>query len=299
MAPNPFRRRGKLASAAKTARNVAIADAAWALARDRIATRVPGVDSRRRGPSRKVLLLGGAAAVVAAGALLKRDRARALLPGGSPETYSPPGTPQPSNYDAPGPVANTSTPIPAPDPVVTPDPVDDALAAEAGAADRLAARAAAQDALSTGDAAVDDPLAAGPTPLDDPPVSAPPAIDEVAEEEAAAAEAGAIGGRQSDYAGREADLPASEAERPLAEAGEGEAEGQEQAEAGLVENAGPQDPGLTDAERQIEDTIEQAGRPAEGETPEPLASDDDASKDDDDEGGSNDWQTWSGGAVKP
>jgi hypothetical protein len=285
MAPNPLRRRGKLASAAKTARNVAIADAAWALARDRLATKVPGVDSRRRGPSRKVLLLGGAAALVAAGALHKRHRARALLPGGSPETYSAPGPPQPSNYDAPGPVANTSTPIPAPDPFVKPDPVEDALAADAGA---LVARAAAQDALSTGDAAVDDP-----------PVSALPAVDEVAEEEAAAAEAGAIGGRSSDYAGREADLPASEEERPLAEAGEGECEGQEQAEAGLVDNAGPQDAGLTDAERQIEDTIDQAGRPSEGETPEPLVSGGEASKDDDDEGGSNDWQTWSGGAVKP
>jgi hypothetical protein len=295
MAPNPLRRRGKLASAAKTARNVAIADAAWALARDRLATKVPGVDSRRRGPSRKVLLLGGAAAFVAAGALHKRHRARALLPGGSPETYSPPGPPQPSNYDAPGPVANTSTPVPAPDPFVKPDPVEDALAADA---DAIVARAAVRDALSTGDAADDDPLATGPTPPDDPPVSAAGAVDEVAEVEAAAAEAGAIGGRQSDYAGREADLPASEEERPLAEAGEGEGEGQEQAEAGLVDNAGPQDAGLTDAERQIEDTIDQAGRPSEGETPEPLVSGDEASKDDD-EGGSNDWQTWSGGAVKP
>jgi hypothetical protein len=299
MALNPLRRRGKLASVTKTARNVAIADAAWAMARDRIMTRIPGVDSRRRGPSRRLMLLGGAAAVVAAGAYLKRDRVRALLPGGPPETYSPPGPPQPSNYDAPGPVANTSTPIPAPDPVVTPDPVNDTLAAEAGAADPLAARAAAQDAQAAGDAAVDDPLAAGPTPLDDPPPSAPPAVDEIAEEEAAAAEAAAIGGRQSDYAGREAGLPASEEERPLAEAGEGEAEGQEQAEAGLVENAGPQDPGVTDAERQIEDTIEQAGRPAEGETPEPLVSDDEGSKVDDDEGDSSDWKTWSGGAVKP
>ncbi|HYM56399.1 MAG TPA: hypothetical protein VES79_00405 [Solirubrobacteraceae bacterium] len=298
MSPNLLRRRGKLASAAKTARTVAIADAAWALARDRLAIRVPGVESRRGGQSRKVLLVGGAAAIVAAGALLNRYRARARLPGGSRDTYSPPGAPQPSNYDAPGPVANTSTPIPAPDPVVTPDPVDDSLA-EAGAADPLAARAAAQDALSTGDAVIHDPLAAGPTPREDPPVSAPASVDEVAEEEAAAAEAGAIGGRHSDYAGREADLPASEAERPLAEAGEGEGEGEEQAEAGLVENVTPRDAGLTDAERQIEDTIEQAGRPAEGETPESLISSDATSKDDDDDGGSSEWQTWSGGAVKP
>jgi hypothetical protein len=50
------------------------------------------------------------------------------------------------------------------------------------------------------------------------------------EEEAAAAEAGAIGGEGSDE-----DLPASE--RPLAEAGEGEAEGFEESERELIENA--------------------------------------------------------------
>jgi hypothetical protein len=50
------------------------------------------------------------------------------------------------------------------------------------------------------------------------------------EEEAAAAEAGAIGGRAGDE-----DL--DDAERPLAEGGEGVAEGFEQAEADLVENA--------------------------------------------------------------
>ena len=63
----------------------------------------------------------------------------------------------------------------------------------------------------------------------------------------------------------------SEAERPLAEAGEGVAEGQEQAEAELEENAGPGDEGVSDAERQIEDAIEAADNPAVGETPEPVA----------------------------
>jgi hypothetical protein len=279
MALNPLRRRSKLASAAKAARNAAIADAAWALARDRLASKVPGVDSRRRGPSRKLLLLGGAATIVAAGVLVKRDRARALLPGGSSasESYSPPPPPQPSNYDAPGPAANTATPIPAPDPVVRPDPVQDALAAEA-------------EGLAYGD------LIAAETAVEEAAADAPPAIDEAAEEEAAAAEAAAIGGSTSDYAGSEPGFSASEADRPLAEAGEGEAEGQEQAEAGLVENASSHEAGMTDAERQIEDVIEQADNPAVGETPESLVSEADS---DDDQGGSSDWQTWSGGAVKP
>ena len=271
MALNPLRRRSKLAAAAKTARNAAIADAAWALARDRIATKVPGVDHRRHGAGRKLLLSAGLAAGVAAVVYVKRDRARAMLPGGSssPETYSPPPPPQPSNYDAPGPVANTATPIPAPDPVVQPQPevVPEPSPQQESLAEALA--------------------------------EAPPAFDEAAEEDAAA-EAAAIGGSPSDYAGSEPGFAADEAERPLAESGEGEAEGQEQAEADLEENLSPRDAGMTDAERQIEDAIEQAGNPLKGETPEPLVSEGGAAPgDDDDQGGQSDWQTWSGGAVKP
>jgi hypothetical protein len=180
-----------------------------------------------RSPFRnKLLLIGGAVVVAGAAALLKRDKVAGLLPSRSeqpaPPVPAPPHAPAPappphqSNYDAPGPVANTATPVPAPDAVV-PDP-----------------------------------------------------IDEQAEEAAAAAEAAAIGGTPSDYAGTEPGEPASEAERPLAEAGEGESEGQEQAEAELAANAEYRDAGLTDAERQIEDTIEQAGQPQTGETPEPV-----------------------------
>ena len=228
--------------------------------------------------ARKLLLLG--AAVVAAGIFLKRDKVAGLLPSRT-EPYEPPA-PGPSNYDAPGPVANTATPVPAPEPREEP----------------------------------------------------PAAIDERAEEDAAAAEAAAIGGTSSDYAGSEAGETADEAERPLAEAGEGEAEGQEQAEAELAANAEYRDRGLSDAERQIEDTIEDAGRPSAGETPEPLASEDlgpasreadaeqppaqetflppkpaaseaedapptapepEAAEQDD----SDDWRTWSGRSVKP
>jgi hypothetical protein len=209
MAPTPFRRR----KAAKTVRNLAIAEAALALARDR---RTGG--SAKRGGRGKLLLIGGAVAAAGAAALLKRDKVAGLLPSrsGEPEPYTPPAPPQPSNYDAPGPVANTATPVPAPDP------------------------------------------------------QEPEAIDEASEEAAAAAEAAAIGGTVSDYAGTELGEPADEAHRPLAEAGEGESEGQEQAEAELAANAEYRDRGLSDAERQIEDTIEQADQPQVGETPEPL-----------------------------
>src|SRR3954453_16105662 len=78
-----------------------------------------------RSPLRRFILVGGALAVAAAGAYVKRDRVRQLLPGTSSDapqpSYTPP-PPAPPNYDAPGPPANTATPVPAPDAVVTPDP---------------------------------------------------------------------------------------------------------------------------------------------------------------------------------
>ena len=162
---------------------------------------------------RKLLLVG--AAVVAAGIFLKRDKVAGLLPSRT-EPYSPP-SPAPSNYDAPGPVANTATPVPAPEPR-----------------------------------------------------SEPAAVDEAAEEAAAAAEAANIGGTVSDYAGPEPTCRPTEAERPLAEAGEGEAEGQEQAELDLETAAEPYAPGMSDAERQIDDAIEQAANPLAGEQVEPV-----------------------------
>ena len=174
----------------------------------------------RRKPVR-LLLLSGIAAAGAAAVMRKRDTLVALLPWRSEDPVpAAPAPPQPSNYDAPGPVANTSTPIPAPDPQGEP----------------------------------------------------PESIDEAAEEAAAAAEAGAIGGNPSDYAGPELGEAADEAHRPLAEAGEGESEGQEQAEAELADNATFRDSAPSDAERQIDEVIEQADQPQAGETPEPLAS---------------------------
>ena len=183
MAPSPFRRR----KPADSLRNLAIAEAALALAKDRV-----GRGSRR--PSGRMLLLGGAVAAAGAAVLLKRDKVAGLLPSrsGEPEhAVRCPTPPQPSNYDVRGPVANTATPIPAPDPHGEP----------------------------------------------------PATIDEADEEAAAAAEAAAIGGSSSDYAGPELGEPADEAHRPLAEAGEGEAEGQEQAEAELADNATYRDAG--------------------------------------------------------
>ena len=178
--------------------------------------------------------------------------------------------PQPSNYDAPGPPANTATPIPAPDPQ-------------------------------------GEPTAK---------------VDPAAEEAAAAAEAGAIGGEPSDYSGPAPDEPAGESFRPLAEAGEGESEGAEQAEADLAENATD-----TDLATPVDETAPDvagggiSGRPragladdaAETETPgvpatgaaEPeegtAAPDADTpatppTKDDDD---GAEYRTWSGDAVKP
>ena len=165
--------------------------------------------------ARTLLLLGAAA--IAAGVFLKRDKVAGLLPGRG-ETYEPPATPHapgPSNYDAPGPVANTATPVPAPEP------------------------------------------------------QQPPALDEESEEAAAAREAANIGGVVSDYAGP-AGQPADESERPLAEAGEGEAEGQEQAEFDLQQAAQPTAPGVSDAERAIDDAIEQSANPLAGEQVEPV-----------------------------
>jgi hypothetical protein len=248
MAPTPFRRRGKVSKAARTARNLALADAALALARDRVGGR-----SHSRRPSGKALLLGGAAVAAAAGLLYKRDKVAGLLPSHA-ETHEP-HQPGPSNYDAPGPVANTATPVPAPEPRTT---------TEAGS------------------------------------------IDEAAEEAAAAAEAANIGGPVSDYAGPAAEH-ATEAERPLAEAGEGASEGQEQAELGLEEAAQPTAPGMSDSERQIDETIDQAANPFAGERVEPVppgeenapppesAEQPDTPKEDD----GNDWRTWSGRSVNP
>ena len=143
MATLPFRRQSKLAKATKAARNLAIADAAWALARDRIAANLPGVEPRRKGPGAKTLLLGAAGVAIGAVALLKRDKVAGLLPSKTGDEDAPAGDPAPagkSNYDAPGPPANTATPVPAPEPA-TRGPlgtVDEQAEADAAAAEAAA-----------------------------------------------------------------------------------------------------------------------------------------------------------------
>jgi hypothetical protein len=102
-----------------------------------------------------------------------------------------------------------------------------------------------------------------PEPVVHPPTGG---IDEAAEEAAAAAEAANIGGPAPDYPDPtgEATL-ADPADVPLEEAGEGVSEGQEIAEADLVDNAEPAAGDPIEGERAIEDVIEAQDDPGSGE----------------------------------
>ena len=218
--PNPLRRRSKLAAATLAARRVLLARAAFAIVQTKLSRKLPG---RRRPvvtPARAALVGGLAAGL--AGFVRSRRSSGGDGGGGSAVPTPPPPPPAPANYDAPGPPANTATPLATPD-----------------------------VALVNGSG-----------------------IDESAEVAAAAAEAGAIGGPAADYAPSQLDEDLAEAERPLAEAGGGVSEGQEQAEADLVDLAttdvGP-GTGTTDAERLIEETIEQQSDPSSGERVDPEA----------------------------
>ncbi len=131
------------------------------------------------------------------------------------------------------------------------------------------------------------PVANTATAVPVPPAFEEPAIDEAAEEAAAAAEAANIGGVVSDYEGPEGEI-ATDEELAVAEAGGGESEGQEQTEAELREAAEPFD-GTSPEEAQIDDAIEQASNPAEGEQAEPVTPPRDG----------DEWQTWSGRSIEP
>lgn len=183
---------------------------------------------------RTAALVGGVVAAIAGAIKTRRSTPTTSQTPPAPPAPSGPGVPPdlaaggpepapaPANYDAPGPPANTAT-----------------------------------------------PLAATPTnPLDDPEPDA--GLDEEAEVAAAAAEAAAIGGADPAYASTEASLLADEAERPLVESGQGESEGQDLAEAALLDEVtSPDGPGagVTDAERQINQAIEDQENPVVGETP--------------------------------
>lgn len=109
-------------------------------------------------------------------------------------------------------------------------------------------------------------------PAPDPQVHEPEGgIDEVAEEEAAAAEAANIGGAPEDYPDPDdPTLEADPADRPLEEAGEGYNEGQELAEADLADNAEPAAGDPLEGERQIDEVIEAQDDPTTGEADEAL-----------------------------
>ena len=128
MASSPFRRR----KAAKAVRNLAIAEAALALAKDRLAP----VDRRlASGPRGKLLLIGGAVAAVGAAALLKRDKVAGLLPVALRRRRSRRAAPRRRSRRTttrPGPSANTATPVPAPDPHDEPAPRADRRAGRGG-----------------------------------------------------------------------------------------------------------------------------------------------------------------------
>jgi hypothetical protein len=147
---------------AKNARNALIAEAAIAFARDRLGAKVPGVKPRRR-RGRK-LLLGGLLAALGTGVLLKRDKVAALLPGRSEDVTSPPPPPPPapSNYDIRGPVANTSTSVPAPDPQ-QPPAIDEAAEEAAAAAEAANIGGPAPDYAAPAEAAAPEEK-----PLEDP-----------------------------------------------------------------------------------------------------------------------------------
>lgn len=109
-------------------------------------------------------------------------------------------------------------------------------------------------------------------PAPEPVVQAPEGgIDEEAEVEAAAAEAANIGGTPEDYPSEEdPTVPADEATRPLEEAGEGSAEGQELAEADLIDNAESAAGDPVEGERAVEEAIEAQDDPSAGESLEGL-----------------------------
>jgi len=172
----------------------------------------------------RTLVLGGLALGAAVGALKNRQRVAGLLGGGAsaPEPY-----PAPAAAPVGAPAVQRDEPAPAP-PIANAD--------VAGPPGNTATHVPAPEPV------VHDPSGG---------------IDEEAEEAAAAAEAANIGGGLPDYPSEEDLLmPAGEATRPLEEAGEGYSEGQELAEADLIENAEPAAGDPIEGERQVADVIE-------------------------------------------
>ncbi len=169
-------------------------------------------------------MLGGLALGAAAGALKNRRKVADLLGGGTnaPEPYQAPAA-----AAVGAPAVQRDEPAPAP-------------------------------AIANVDAAGPPANTATHVPAPEPQIHEPAGgIDEAMEEAAAAAEAANIGGIQPLYASEEDfGRPAAEATRPLEEAGEGYSEGQELAEADLIENAEPAAGDPIEGGRHIDDVIE-------------------------------------------
>jgi hypothetical protein len=280
----------------------------------------------RRGKfGRAVLLLG--AAGVAAGAVLKREKVAGLFSSGSSSDapaggWAPTPAAGPSNYDAPGPVANTATPVPAPEPEIR---------TESGGIDEAAEEAAAAaEAANIGGAVSDyagvreEDLVADEAerPLAEAGEGTSEGQEQAEAELEAAAEEGLTGasdfGASIDdaieeagrpYSGERLEAPSEPLTAPPEPAADAIGSPPTPPEPPAPEPA-PAEPGgqmpLSEGAPPTEtpgvpQTAEPAAAeppvtPAAPQPPEPPA-DEQKPPDDDDDG--DDWRTWSGQAVKP
>jgi len=247
---------------------------------------------------RKLLLVG--AAVVAAGIFLKRDKVAGLLPSRT-EPYSPP-SPGPSNYDAPGPVANTATPVPAPE-AHEPAAIDEAEEEAAAAAEAANIGGTVSDYVGPADMPATEeerPLAEagegeaeGQEQTEAEPREAAEPFDGVSPEEAQINDAieqaaNPLAGEQVEPTGWAA--PGAESDEP-APFEEPAAADQPTVEAPALDEApaadAPEPPAADES-------------PAAEQAPASPAADESADdKDDGDGDGGSDWRTWSGRSINP
>ena len=212
----------------------------------------------------KLLLIGGAVAVAAA-ALWKRDKVAGLLPSRT-DTHEPsaPHAPGPSNYDAPGPVANTATPVPAPDPL-----------APAAIDERAEEAAAAAEAANIGGT-----VSAYAGPADVAPTEAERPLAEAGEGESEGQEQAELGLEQA----AEPTAPGvSDAERQIEETIEAAAN---PASGEQIEPIAPVDE---------HPTADEAAQSTDAAPLDPPAADDEKPG----EESSDEWRTWSGRSVNP
>ncbi|HEX8105621.1 MAG TPA: hypothetical protein VF533_23600 [Solirubrobacteraceae bacterium] len=145
--PIPSRKRGKLETATRAAKRVALARAAYALWQTRLARKLPG---RKPKPFVTPLRAGIVGGVLAGLAGLIRSRRGGGGGGGGSAVPEPTPPPAPSNYDAPGPPANTATPLPATPPSTPAPELDLAPEPAAGIDEEAEVAAAAAEAAAIG-----------------------------------------------------------------------------------------------------------------------------------------------------